>query len=131
MNPFEGKSLTELLDGVPGYADPELNALCACVCDEEWVEFGAYNWIYCDPKRTYLSGYCAVIKYPTDWREAGRLLEKYRLRVTPAGKKGWWVHDGNFAHCSAISHDNPCRAITEAAVTAALTKMIDAKPSNK
>ena len=37
MNPFLGKTLTELRDGVPGYSDDELNALKACVCGGEWI----------------------------------------------------------------------------------------------
>ena len=146
MSPFLDKSLPELLAMVPGLADPELNALCAAVCDENWVRyswtrpysFSATRW---EQWRLYLYGrqpqpYWQSVnanKYTSDGREAMRLLEKYRLELGPNGYCGkpevFWecapcLEDVRGLSEPSVWATNPCRAITEAVVAAELTKMI-------
>lgn len=49
MNPFHKKSPADLLAMVPDLADPELDALCAAVCDGEWVERAYDGYVYFTP----------------------------------------------------------------------------------
>ncbi|KKM93510.1 hypothetical protein LCGC14_1207720 [marine sediment metagenome] len=131
-------SLPELKAMVPGLADAELNALCAAVCDGEWVccaerfyggwqkwnvLFGAWlSFVHC----TLTYPYCPT----SDWREAGRLLEKYGLIVRPGSIKNvpirLWFSSSRWQFNKA-TNTNPCRAITEAAVVTRLTEMIEEK----
>lgn len=134
MNPFLGKSLTEWRDGVPGYSGPELSALAACVCDEEWVRPVMRQYHDCIDKFTVWQRHCifpapfhlwySVLRYTADWREAGRLMVKYQLTVR-LYKDGWGCR-GDYVD-DFLRSKNPCRAITEAAVIAGLTKWIEGR----
>ena len=148
MNPFPGKTLTQLRDGVPGCSNPELDALAACVCHDGWVQYferhpktnhkrpGWYRykgwefWLLLSVNN--LSRFAPT----TDWREAGWLLEKYWIHIRPIipehpdehTKPYWTIVYANRVWRKMKSggrHDSPRRAITETAVIAALTKWIE------
>ncbi len=140
MNPFLNKSLSELKAMTPGLADPELDALCAAVCDEEWVKLDRVkmrrtNEIRFLWKRYYFfsDGPNILLDVPrvtSDWREAGRLLVKYRLIVWPDSIQNvpikLWFSSTRWQFNKA-ANTNPCRAIADAAVVAGLTGMIEEK----
>lgn len=121
MNPFLNASLSDLIAMVPGLSNSELDALAAMACDGEWVFQERWQVPY---YRRILPMYGPrIIDSPTtDPREAMRLLVKYRISVCPMGETSWWVRKG-LEKTRVHINDNPCRAITEAAVIAALTDM--------
>lgn len=126
-NPFEGKSLAQLRDDVPGLSNAELDALAACVCDGYYVSHnGGGFWVF---NGTYFE---AMHRHTTDWREAGRLLVKYKLHLEPCRfHEEWWAHDYECHATSRGDTQDPRRAITEAAVIAELTQRIEAVPQIK
>ncbi|KKN05259.1 hypothetical protein LCGC14_1089030 [marine sediment metagenome] len=151
-NPFLNKSLPELKAMTPGLADPELNALCAAMCDEKWVRwydderFIAYRiperagWFCFESyeavtPRIRLEGY---YEPTSDGREAMRLLEKLLdqgqvgFHKTKDGRivlmYGESIVTQNFAF---IKSNTVYRAITEAAVVAGLTEMIEKNKNDK
>ena len=152
MNPFLGKTLTQLRDGVPGCSNPELDALAACVCRDGWVQYferhpktnhkkpGWYQykgwnfWLLLSANN--LSRFAPT----TDWREAGRLLKKYRLDVKWFHKEYGEIHflsqdilyvsfnvtdKSRFGVWHRFDPKTLNRALTEAACIVALTKWIE------
>lgn len=132
-NPFLGKSLTQLRDGAPSLSNAELDALAACVCDGEWLQFsptigGKMIWnVWVSTKYGGYILFPAHFHYTTDWREAGRLLVKYKIDTL-------WIEDhkddGDVWAAVGPSpqysvNTSLHRAITEAAVAAELTKRIE------
>ncbi|KKN32688.1 hypothetical protein LCGC14_0811490 [marine sediment metagenome] len=120
-------SLPELKAMVPGLADAELNALCAAVCDEEFVE-EFVEWLDdgVNPPgfrarirlRDPIPYYGPIARYTSDWREAGRLLEKYHPSVLHHLLRRFPWERGSLT-------EEFRRDITEAAVVAGLTEMIE------
>lgn len=136
MNPFLNKSPAELLVMVPDLADPELDALCAAVCDGEcvaWIEKydELMSWQFsCHGKRLPYWHWWSVPDYTSDPREAMRLLVKYRITVEQLGMSGGIVFNEHVVE-SIRFHDDPCCAITVTAVVSKLTRMIEAKPLDR
>ena len=130
-------SLSELKAMVPGLTDPELNALCAALCGGKWVKYSnktsCTGWFkpiltvhYYEGRRCWTWSPLGT-NYTSDWREAGRLLEKYKLDLM-------WLEDyedygdiwAAIPSASRTSFNtNPCCAIAKAAVMAGLTEMIE------
>ena len=126
MNPFLGKTLTELRDGVPGYSNPELDALAAKYCCKNTEQMNSGWWVV-DGQWYHPT---------TDRHQAMRLQEKYWIHIRPIipecpdefTKPYWTIVYPNRVWRNAGSggrHDNPRRAITETAVIAALTERIE------
>lgn len=146
MNPFHHTlddeaeyhaSLQDLIDMAPSLSDPKLDALCAAACDELYVEErdcvadGLYD-AWWDSYLPFGVQWGICPEFTTDWREAGRLLVKYRIGVNPLrpvfeGTRDdlWEANAEEYDTYFGPDFDNPCRAITLAAVVAALTEMIE------
>lgn len=130
-SPFLDATLPELLAMVQNgdLSDPELDALCAAACDGEWVEWSELHveWMMWQeskyhPPRLIKGWHWRYLRdYTSDWREAGRLIEKYRLSLAPAPGNQWEV----FKPFRRIVSASPLRAIASAALTVELTRMIE------
>lgn len=143
-NPFLDRSLTEWRDGIPGYTDSELNALCACVCGGEWVKHTHRDMLGWYIFRKSEGWWWPVLGVPadiwayrptTDEREAMRLLEGYSYSITKDEAcevvmvvLGWLDRPTDSIHKwnrSCAGTGTLCRAITGAVVTSRLTQWIE------
>ena len=145
MNPFLDKSQADLKAMVQNgdLSDPELDALCARVCDgwdkPEYIESRRFR-MFNPPTNKHEEMVCP--RYTSDGREAMRLLVKYRLGSHWGRVQG--CSDKEFLRVQkSINSDSPdvillmpdapdsdllkliCCAITKAAVIVALTKAIE------
>lgn len=127
-SPFQDASLADLLRMVQNgdLSNPELDALAAKYCEGYIQSWDNHRPSWLPPGKSGTGGACP--KYTSDSREAMRLLVKYRLGVhQPVDDYGiqsekWWA----YTHGGQVSvHISPRRAITEAALTAALTAMME------
>ena len=142
MNPFLDKPPSELKAMLPDLSDPELDALCACVCNGEWVEENtdgevSFWQMACLVGWTHLKKeiWCWTTMFRLSYfppENAIRLLVKYELEVGPngyCGKTGTFWESGpsleDIRSDPGSLKPNPCRAITEAAVTVELTGAIE------
>ena len=123
-NPFQNASLPELLAMIPDLSDAELDALTAIYC-EGWDgskhlgsrKFRLFNSFTGEHEEVA----CPI--YTSDWREAGRLLVKYRLTLMPLRDE--WGVLGHPSKPMLAEASSPCRAIAEAACVAELTQRIE------
>lgn len=120
---------------------PELNALAAQRCEgweyddsqgiEVWIPPDSHDGAIDESTKTKINIVSAQLyppPYTTDWRDAGRLMVKYRIDVAWLNKEGGIVLDGlSWTNKpTPFKRDDLPHAITIAALTAALREAVEA-----